>query len=242
MARAKRASGLRRAMPRPTVLVTGGTRGIGREVVRQLCESWRVVVGGTSAEAVAAVVDDCPDAVGFVCDLTDEDAVAVAVAELGSVDAVVHSAGVVGYGSVEDTRREDWRRVMEVNVVAVADLTRLLLPSLREASGTVVVVNSGSGFNAGPNGAVYAASKFAVRAWADALRAEERGAVRVCSVHPGRVDTDMQRELQAAEGRDYDPSIALTVTSVAKAVAFALEADADATVETISVRPSGLRP
>ncbi len=224
-----------------TVLVTGGTRGIGREIVRQLCESWRVVVGGTSESAVAEVVDDCPDAVGFVCDLTDEDAVAAAVAWLDDVDAVVHSAGVVAYGSVEDTTRADWRHVMEVNVVAVADLTRLLLPKLRAARGTVVVINSGSGFNASPNTAVYAASKFAVRAWADALRAEEHGMVRVSSVHPGRVDTDMQRELQAAEGRDYDPSIALEVTSVAKAVVFALAADPDAVVESISVRPSGRR-
>ena len=234
-------SRLRRALPRPTVLVTGGTRGIGREVVRQLCESWRVAVGGRSADEVAAVIDDCPDAVGFVCDLTDADAVAAAVAALGPVDAVVHSAGVVGYGSVEDTTRDDWRHVLEVNLVAVADLTRLLLPSLRARRGTVVVLNSGSGFTAGANGAVYAASKFAVRAWADALRAEERGVVRVSSVHPGRVDTDMQRELQAAEGRDYDPSIAMEVTSVAKAVVFALEADPDAVVEVVSIRPSGRR-
>lgn len=229
---------LRRALPRRTVLVTGGTRGIGREVVRQLEESWRVLVGGTSADAVDAVVAECSDAAGFVCDLTDADAVAAAAASVTRLDAVVHSAGVAIRGSSEEQTREDWRRVLEINVVAVSDLTRLLLPALRDSRGTVVVVNSGSGFTAGPNNGIYAASKFAVRAWSDALRDEERGVVRVSSIHPGRVDTDMQVELQAAEGRTYDAAKLLTASSVAKAVVFALEADADAAVEVLSVRPT----
>lgn len=221
-----------------TVLVTGGTRGIGREVVRLLAPSWRVLVGGRSAAAVAAVVAECPDAAGFVCDLADEGAVAAAVTGIGPLDAVVHSAGVAVRGTAEEVSREEFRRVLELNVVAVADLTRLLLPALRAARGQVVVVNSGSGFVAGPANGLYAASKFAVRAWADALREEERGVVRVASVHPGRVDTDMQVELQAAEGRDYDASKLLTPVSVARAVVFALEADADACVESLVVRPA----
>ena len=227
---------------RRSVLVTGGTRGIGREVVRLLAPSWRVLVGGRSKAAVAAVVADCPDAAGFVCDLADESAVAEAVAslELGAsgLDAVVHSAGVALRRSGEDATRADFRHVLELNVVAVADLTRLLLPALRAAQGQVVVVNSGSGFTAGAHNGIYAASKFAVRAWADALREEERPAVRVASIHPGRVDTDMQVELQAAEGREYDASRLLTATSVARAVVFALEAERDATVESLSIRPT----
>ena len=221
-----------------TVLVTGGTRGIGREVVRLLAPSWRVLVGGRSAAAVAAVVAECPDAAGFVCDLADEGSVAGAVTGIGPLDAVVHSAGVAVRGTAEEVSREEFRRVLELNVVAVADLTRLLLPALRAARGQVVVMNSGSGFVAGPANGLYAASKFAVRAWADALREEERGVVRVSSIHPGRVDTDMQVELQAAEGREYDTAKLLTATSVARAVVFALEADADACVESLSVRPA----
>lgn len=223
-----------------TVLVTGGTRGIGREVVARLAPTWRVLVGGRDEAAVAAVVAQCPDAAGFVADLADPDAVARAVAGLGPVDAVVHSAGVVTHGRADDQTWEEWRRVLDLNVIAVAELTRLLLPTLRQARGQVVAINSGAGFNAGPGNAIYAASKFALRAWADALRAEERGVVRVTSVHPGRVDTDMQRELQAAEGRaEYDPGVAMGADAIARAVEFALDAPEDACVETVSVRPRG---
>lgn len=227
------AAGARRA-----VLVTGGTRGIGREVVRLLADEWHVLVGGTDAGAVAAVVGTLASGEGFVADLADEDATAAAASGLHRLDAVVHSAGVVAHGPSESHTRQEWRRVLEVNVVAVAHLTALLLPALRAAHGQVVVINSGAGFSAGPNNGVYAASKFAVRAWADALRAEERGAVRVTSVHPGRVDTDMQDELLAAEGRSLPASRLLTTTSVARAVVFALAATPEASVDSVVVRPA----
>lgn len=221
-----------------TVLVTGGTRGIGRAVVELLAPTWRVVIGGRDPQAVADLVALYPHAQGFVADLADADAVRAAVAQLGEVDAVVHSAGTVAYGAAETQSWEQWRHVLDLNVIAVAELTRLLLGRLREAHGQVVVLNSRAGLHARPGSAVYAASKFALRAWADALRAEEAGTLRVTSVHPGRVDTDMQRTLQAAEGKEYDTTGVMDVAAVAQAVAFALEAPADACVEMISVRPA----
>ncbi len=88
-------------------------------------------------------------------------------------------------------------------MVAVAELTRLVLPALRAAGGTVVFVNSGAGRRAAAPGGSYAASKHALVAVAEALRLEEPQ-VRVTTVFPGRVATDTQRELRAYEGDEYD--------------------------------------
>ena len=92
----------------------------------------------------------------------------------------------------------------------MAELTRLLLPALRTARGYVILINSGAGLRANPGWGAYAASKFALRAFGDVLRAEEPD-LRVTSVHPGRIDTPMQRAVRAAEGGDYEPERYLRV-------------------------------
>lgn len=225
---------------RRSVLVTGASRGIGRAIAVDLGRDHHVLVGGTDPTTVAEVVATLPDAEPFVADLTDAGATEAAARRVEALDALVNCAGIAssGSGRVDQTSRDQWREVLELNVVAVADLTRLLLPLLRRAHGDVVMVNSGSGFlRPGPGGGVYAASKYALRALTHALREEERGVVRVSSVHPGRVDTDMQVDLQRRAGRDYHPEDHLRPESVAAAVRLALEAGPDAIVEEISVRP-----
>ena len=89
-----------------------------------------------------------------------------------------------------------------MNLVAPALLTRALLPALRAARGTVVFVNSGAGLAAHPQWSAYAASKFGLRALADALRAEEQEhGVRVTTVFPGRTATPMQEKVHAPGGQ-----------------------------------------
>jgi NADP-dependent 3-hydroxy acid dehydrogenase YdfG len=237
------------ANDRPVAVVTGGTRGIGLAVARDLSSTHHLVIGGRSAESVAEVVAGLPSAEGFVADLGDtgpggslERALALLVPRLSRVDVVVHSAGVLHRGAVADVPMSDWSLAMTVNVVAVAGVTRALLPALRAAEGLVVMVNSGSGFTASPTTGTYAATKFALRALADALREEERAnGVRVTSVHPGRVDTDMQQEMIEFEGGDYEPGQYLRVESVVKAVRLAVDASPEASVDVISVRPRGYR-
>ena len=122
----------------------------------------------------------------------------------------------------------------------MAELTRLLLPSLRAARGRVVLINSGQGLSARPGWASYAASKFALRAFADALRAEEAAhGVRVTSLHPGRVDTGMQRGVVAHEGGEYRPEAYLRPESVAGAVLLAVTGPADADLTEMVLRPGG---
>lgn len=228
-------------MTRPSVLVTGGTRGIGAAVCAALAPDHHLIIGGRDRDAVESACASYESAQAFVCDLADEQSTADAVAALGldRLDAVVHSAGVAGGQRTEDSSREIWRRMFELNVIAVSDLTRLLLPALQAAEGTIVTINSGSGLKASGKGGHYPATKFALTALTDVLREELRpDGIRVCSVHPGRVDTDMQRELVASENRAYDPLEFLRPESVATAVRTALTATPDATYETISIRPA----
>lgn len=231
---------------RPRVLVTGATGGIGLAIALDLAADHDLVLGGRSADAVetlAVEVGDRSAAVSpFVVDLDDEAATTAAVeaflADDPRLDAIVHSAGVVGLGATDELRRSDWRGVLETNVVAVADLTRLLLPSLRASRGTVVTINSGSGLRASGTGGSYPASKFALTALTDVLREELRpDGIRVASIHPGRVDTDMQRQLVAQEGREYDAEEFLRPESVAAAVRLALTIGPDANIDMLSIRP-----
>ena len=224
-----------------TALITGASRGIGAAIARDLGRDHHVLVGATTEAGAQAIVDELPDAEPFVVDLTDPAALAEAVTGLDSLDVLVHSAGIAPYTPVEDSTPQQWREAFDLNVFAVAELTRLLLPALRTAHGTVVAINSGSGHHSGPNNAIYSGTKFALRAFTDALRAEEQGRLRVTSVHPGRVDTDMQVALQADMGNhDYDGSRYVRTESIAAAVRLAVDATDDAVVQEISVRPSGL--
>ncbi|WP_113702969.1 SDR family oxidoreductase, partial [Nonomuraea lactucae] len=183
----------------------------------------------------AALAAELPGARAWPVELT-----AVGPADVEGVerlDVLVHSAGIAPLGRIDETPAGVWRRAMEVNVVAIAELTRLLLPALRRAGGHVVCVNSGQGRRAAAGWGPYAAGKFALRAFADVLRLEEP-ALRVTTIYPGRVATDMQRGVREHEGGPYQPERYLLPESVARAVLAALNAGPDAHLTELILRPA----
>jgi NADP-dependent 3-hydroxy acid dehydrogenase YdfG len=207
-------------------------------VARVLAPGYDVLLGGRDTAALARLAAELPGARPWPVDLTNLDEVAEAVGGIDSLDVLVHSAGIGELGTVADTPAAIWRRQFDINVVAVAELTRLLLPALRTAGGRVVLLNSGAGLVARPGWASYAASKFALRGFADALRAEEVGnGVRVTSLHVGRTDTAMQRHVVAQEGGTYEADHYLRPESVAGAVMVAVTAPDDAALTDLSLRP-----
>ncbi|NBH02239.1 SDR family oxidoreductase [Amycolatopsis sp. SID8362] len=220
----------------PLALVTGASRGIGAAVAHQLAPTHRLLLGGRDAEALSALAKELPGAKPWPVDLTDPASLERAVAGIDALDVLVHSAGVARLGRVEEASAAVWRENFEVNTLAVVELTRLLLPALRTARGHVVVINSGAGRNARPGWSPYAASKFAVRAFADALREEEPD-IRVTSIYPGRTDTPMQQEIFKGEGRDYDTTHLLRADSVATAVVTAVSATPDAHLTELMIKP-----
>jgi short-subunit dehydrogenase len=228
-----------------THLLTGAGAGIGAALAHALAtrgdDLVLLVRSEMRAEELRAAF---PGSRTVIADLDRPQELAEALA--GQVperlDSLVHVAGFVELGPVGELGADVWRRTMDVNLAAPAELTRICLPALRAARGQVVFVNSGSGLRANPEWSAYAASKHGLRALADSLRAEEAGAgVRVTSVYPGRTATDMQAKVHAQEGKDYDPAEWIAPESVATAVLTALDLPRDAEMTDVTVRP-GPRP
>lgn len=223
-----------------THLVTGAGSGIGAVLTDRLRERGdELVLLARSPERAHDLRVEVPGATVLVADLADVAALQALAAELPDrLDSVVHAAGVVDLGRVADLSTEAWQEQVAVNLVAPAVLTRLALPALRSARGTVVFVNSGAGLVAHPQWSAYAASKHGLRALADALRAEEREhGVRVTSLYPGRTATPMQQKVHDQEGKDYDPEAWIDPGSVVEAILHVIDLPGDATLTDLTIRP-----
>lgn len=226
-----------------THLVTGAGSGIGGAVADRLhARGDRLLLVARSEERAAQLGSRYPGATTLVADLAD--AAAVTALELPDrLDSVLHVAGVVDLAPVSDLEPAQLREQLDVNLVAPLLLTRQALPAVRRARGLVLFVNSSAGLVASAGWSAYAASKFGLRAAADALRAEELPhGVRVSTVFPSRTATPMQQKVHEQEGGVYDASRWIRAETVADTILHVLDLPADATIPEVTVRPLVQRP
>lgn len=193
---------------RQAVVVTGTSTGIGAAIASLLARSGFTVFAGVRSDADARLVEAREGDIRPVrLDVTDRSAIQNAahlVAASGiALAGVVNNAGVAIAGPLEVLPLGELREQFEINVFGPLAVTQAFLPQLRAARGRIVFIGSISGRIAVPFIAPYSASKFALRAIADALRVElAPSAVRVCLIEPGSVKTPIWRK-----GRDTEDTI-----------------------------------
>jgi NADP-dependent 3-hydroxy acid dehydrogenase YdfG len=229
-------------------LVTGATSGIGRATALRLAKAGASVLAtGRDPHALASLAKEA-DGLGLAlrghpADLTDPDdrerLVEAVRDDINGLSVLVHSAGVYRRGATADAALADLDDQFAVNVQAPYALTRMLVPDLVRTHGDVVFVNSTQGLSAGAGVGQYAATKHALRAVADDLRADIGTAgVRVCSIFPGRTATPMQERTFQAEGRVWNSDLLIQPDDVADVIAMAVALPTPAEVTEILVRPA----
>jgi short-subunit dehydrogenase len=226
-------------------VLTGAGSGIGLALAHRLADRGDDLVLLARNEARAAeLCDTFAQAQVLVGDLAEPGTLNGLGRRVdGEVDTLLHVAGVVDLGRVDRLRLSEWEEQLTVNLTAPAVLSRELLPHLRASRGTIVFVNSSAGLTASPEWSAYAASKFGLRAFADALRAEEvEHGVRVSTVFPSRTATPMQEKVHEQEGRTYDASRWISVETVVDTILHVIDLPADATIPDVTVRPVVPRP
>src|SRR2546426_12605501 len=189
-----------------TVIVTGGSRGMGSSHVRGfVAEGANVVIADVLEQEGRTVADELGDhAIFSRLDVTsDRDwAATVAAAEdaFGPVSVLVNNAGIVRFGPIAETEPTVWRQVIEINLTGTYLGIRAIVPSMRKAGGGAIVnISSAGEMMAYPNNAAYVASKWGARGLTQTAALElGRDNIRVNSIHPGAIRTPMTAGLDAA--------------------------------------------
>lgn len=230
-----------------TAVITGASSGIGAAIALCLAqEGAKLRLVGRNAAALEAVAHcarkHSPQVLTYQADLrTDEGMEKLKTAfklDCETLDILVHSAGVISIGPFETASPADFDRQYQTNVRAPYVLTQALLPMLRAHHGSVVFINSSAGLATRANISQYSATKHALKAVADSIRAEVNSdGVRVLSVYPGRTASPQQEAIHKAEGRAYSPELLMQPADVARILVDALKVNRTAEVTDISIRP-----
>ena len=236
------------------VAITGASSGIGEATALTLAKAGASVALGARRkdridELAARIEDEGGTAVALEVDVSDEAAargfVEAAHERFGRLDTLVNNAGVMLLGPVEQADSEDWRTMVNVNLLGLMYCTHAALPiMLGQESGDIVNISSVAGRFARAGNAVYAATKFGVGAFSEGLRNEvtERG-VRVTLIEPGFVDTELQSHntgevletLEAMREHLRDP---LRAQDIANGILYAVSQPPNVSINEVLIRPT----
>jgi len=234
------------------VAITGASSGIGAETAKLLAaKGATAAVAARRRQKLDAVVDEIERTGGkgraYTVDVVNAIEVANFIArvvkDFGHIDVLVNNAGIMPIASLSECRTDEWDRMIDVNLRGVLHGIAAALPVFRKQnSGHFVNMSSVVGFKVfAPGGTVYSATKFAVRAISDGLRMEAGNGIRVTSIEPGIIDSELKYNTTGG-AKDMVMGFykqAISAASVARAIAYAIEQPAEVDVSEIVIRATG---
>ncbi len=230
-----------------TVLISGASSGIGEATVRELAAAGaKLFIGARRGERLAALAGELGGDVAWrELDVTDADSFAAFVdaaeARFGAIDVLINNAGIMPLSPLAALKRDEWTRMIDVNVHGVLNGIAAVLPRFVErGGGHVVNVASIGAHLVMPTGAVYCATKYAVWAITEGLR-QEHDDIRATIISPGVVATELGNDISdadtAAALKDWRKK-SLTPDAIARAIRYALEQPEGVDVNEVIVRPT----
>jgi 3-oxoacyl-[acyl-carrier protein] reductase len=188
-----------------TVIVTGGSKGIGRAICLALAmEGANIIIAARNESKIKEIVDKLKKrgskALTIQADVRNEEDVrhliSRTVDEYGRLDILINNAGVAHKKRLEETTLEEYNEIMDTNLKGVFLCTKYAIPHIRNSqNGKIINISSGAGLHGIPELSVYCASKFGVNGITESIASELAGEIKVYSICPGGVDTDMYRSL-----------------------------------------------
>ncbi|MFT6676135.1 MAG: NADP-dependent 3-hydroxy acid dehydrogenase YdfG [Sulfitobacter sp.] len=234
------------------VVITGASSGLGAETARHLAERGaKLALAARRKDKLDAVAADVTAAGAEVLvietDVTKPEQVQAlidaAVDKFGRVDVLVNNAGLMAIAPLDEAKIDEWDRMIDINIKGVLYGIAAALPVFRkQGAGHFINLSSAAGVKVfAPGGTVYSGTKFAVRAISEGLRIEAGGDIRTTSIEPGAIQSDLpegsSHEESAAFVREFYKQ-AIPASSVARAIAFAIEQPADTDINEIILRPT----
>jgi NADP-dependent 3-hydroxy acid dehydrogenase YdfG len=239
---------------RKVVLVTGASSGIGEATSRRLAaEGYHVVLAARRVDRLDTIVAELRQhgrgAEARALDVTDRAAfqnlVGAVLADHGRLDVLVGNAGVMLLSRLGSLLIDEWDRMFDVNVRGLYNGIAAVLPHFRDrGAGHVVTVASIGAHQVVPTSAIYSATKYAAWALTEGLRQESDPGIRVTTVSPGVVESELAEHISdpyAAKAMTTYRAVSISADAIARAVSFAIGQPADVDVNEIIVRPTGQR-